>query len=104
MRNLSIDNGLISILGIILLAILVIFVLNYFNIHIRVWVGNGQAQGGGEAKSLWNEYLKKPLETLWNFIKEVFWRPFVSNLERLRAGQSTDFNNSFDNSLPTVPY
>ena len=100
MRNLSIDNGLISILGIILLAILVIFVLNYFNIHIRVWVGDGQTrQSISETRSLWNDYFKAPLQKLWNFLREFFWEPFVSNLKRLDSGEPSDFNTS----IPTVP-
>ena len=99
MKNLSIGNGVISILGIILLAILVIFVLNYFNIHIRVWVENGQAQGGGEVKSLWNEYLKKPLEALWNFVLEIFWS-FVLDIKHLGEGKPNDFGTP----VPTVPY
>ena len=96
-------KGVINILGIILLAIIFVLVLNYFNVSIRVVVEEGESGSThlrGETKSLWNEYLKNPLESLWKFILEVFWEPFVSNMERLKDGKPSDF----DISSPTVPY
>ena|SRR3989344_4543101 len=97
MINLSRRGG-VSILGLIILAILVVMILNYFNISVKVSVEDGGR--GASGQDLWHDYIKKPLDSLWKFIREVFWEPFLSNLKRMGSGEPTDFNTS----APAVPY
>lgn len=90
----------ISILGILFLGVIIIFALSYFGISIRAVVESPQAQENfeyveGGTRSLWNDYLKKPATYLWNdvFI-DIFWASFISNMERIRDGESTDYENA----------
>ena len=90
-------NKGISILGILFFGIILILVLSYFGISIRAVVESPEAQDNieyveGGTRSLWNDYLKEPAEYLWNDIFiNIFWESFISNMERLKDGQSTDF-------------
>lgn len=102
--NKTRKNGGISILGILFLTVILILVLSYFNISLKAVVENPNTQNninyvGGTGKSLWNDYLKKPVSYLWNdvFVK-IFWASFISNMERIRDGQPTDF----EKMAPTV--
>jgi hypothetical protein len=99
-------KGGISILGILFLGIILILVLSYFNISIQAVVEKPSTQNNvkyvtGSTESLWNEYLKKPLTDFYNDIwVKFFWASFVSNMERIRNGQPTDFQKS----APTVNF
>jgi hypothetical protein len=103
--NKTIKEGGISILGIILLTIILIFVLSYFNISVKSVVESPTAKDnvnyvGGAGKNLWNDYLKKPVTYFWDkVVVDLLWASFVSNMERIRDGQPTDF----DKAAPTVP-
>ncbi|OGI85892.1 hypothetical protein A3A01_01140 [Candidatus Nomurabacteria bacterium RIFCSPLOWO2_01_FULL_39_17] len=97
MTKFNNQRGGISILGILFLGFTIILVLSYFNIGIKVVIENPTTQDnihyvGGAGKSLWNDYFKQPILYFWNNIWiPLFWRPFISNMERLRDGKLTDF-------------
>ncbi|OGI74458.1 hypothetical protein A3D42_01205 [Candidatus Nomurabacteria bacterium RIFCSPHIGHO2_02_FULL_41_18] len=99
-------NRGISILGIIFWGFILILILSYFNISIKGVVESptGRENLGyveGKSKSIWFKYLEKPANYIWNDIFiNLFWKSFVSNLERIRDGKSTDF----DNAAPQVDY
>ena len=96
----------ISIIGILFLCAILIMVLSYFNINIKAVVESPTAKEnvnyvGGAGKSLWKDYLQKPASYLWNdvFVK-IFWASFISNMERIRDGKPTDF----DQAAPKVNF
>lgn len=97
------QNG-ISILGVLVLGVIIILVLSYFHISIKAVVESPTGKEninyvGGTSKSLWTTYLAEPASYLWNDVWiNIFWKPFISNMERLRDGKPTDF----DNAAPTV--
>ena len=99
-------NRGISILGIILLGIILILALSYFGISIRSVVESDEAQDnieyvGGGTKSIWEKYLKEPATYLWNDIFiDIFWEGFVSNMEKIRDGEPTDY----EEAAPTVNF
>jgi len=92
-----------SILGFLVLAAGLILILSYFNISIKTIVESSTGQENieyvkGGSKSLWDEYLADPASYLWNDIwVKLFWRPFVDNMERLRDGRPTDFDEASAN-------
>ncbi len=96
MNNKSDKKRGISILGVLLLGIILLLVLSYFDISIRSIVEGPSGKdnfsyAGGVGRNLWNEYFKEPLEYFWKEIwLEIFWHPFVDNMERLRDGKPTD--------------
>ncbi|MFA6520271.1 MAG: hypothetical protein WCT44_01535 [Candidatus Paceibacterota bacterium] len=102
MKNYNKNAGL-SILGILFLGVIIILVLSYFNISIKSVVDSPTAQEnidyvGGGTKSLWTTYLAEPADYLWNDIwLPIFWRPFVSNMERIRDGLPTDVDRAANN-------
>jgi len=83
----------ISILGIIILAVIVILVLGYFNISLRTVVNNPTSQDNisyvkGGTESFWDEYFAQPASYLWNDVwVKIFWQGFINNMERIRDGQ-----------------
>jgi hypothetical protein len=90
----------ISILGILLLGFILILVLSYFKISVKSVVESPEAQEnisyvGGGTRNLWNDYLQKPASYLWNdvFIN-IFWKSFINNMERIRDGKSTDYEDA----------
>lgn len=93
----------ISILGIIVLGAILILVLSYFNISIKAVVDSPTGQENinyvkGGTKSLWTAYLAEPAAYLWNDVwVKIFWKGFISNMERIRDGQPTDFQKAGDN-------
>ena len=90
----------ISIIGILFLGIILIFVLSYFKISVRSVVESPTAQDninyvGGGGRNLWNDYLKKPASYLWNDVfMDIFWKSFINNMERIRDGKATNFENA----------
>ncbi|MDP9249548.1 MAG: hypothetical protein M3M85_03520 [bacterium] len=89
-----------SILGFLVLAAGLILILSYFNISIKTVVESPTSQENieyvkGGSKSLWDEYLSEPASYLWNDIwVKLFWLPFIDNMERLRDGRPTDFDEA----------
>lgn len=94
----------ISIVGILLLGFVLILVLSYFKVNIRTVVESPEAQDNigyvkGGTVSLWDRYLKEPATYFWdNIVVNIFWNSFISNMEKIRDGQSTDF----ETAAPTV--
>jgi len=102
MKNLNKERG-ISILGVLVLGVLIILVLSYFNISIKSVVESPIGQEnvnyvGGGAKDLWTTYLAKPASYFWkDVLVNIFWKSFISNMERIRDGKPTDFDKAADN-------
>jgi len=90
----------ISIISILILGFILILVLSYFKISVRSIIESPEAQDnityvGGGTRNLWNDYLEKPASYLWNDIFiDIFWASFVDNMERIRDGKPTDYENS----------
>lgn len=101
MKNQNKQNG-ISILGILILVVVIVLALSYFNISIKTIVESPTSQENinyvrGGAKSLWTTYLAEPASYLWNDVwVDIFWKGFISNMERIRDGMSTDFDKAAD--------
>ncbi len=90
-------KGGISILGILLLAVVVIIVLSYFNISLKAVVESPATQNnfnyvGSSSRSLWNDYLAKPVSDVLNSkIVKTLWSSFIDNMQRIQKGEPTDF-------------
>ncbi len=82
----------------IVCGFVIILVLSYFNISIRGVVQSPTGQDNlnyvkDTGTGFWDRYLTRPAHYLWNDIfLNLFWNSFVSNLERIRDGQPTDFD------------
>jgi hypothetical protein len=93
----------ISILGILFLAVIIILALSYFHISIKAVVESPTGQEnvnyiGGGTKSLWTTYLAEPASYLWNDVwVNIFWKPFISNMQNIRDGQPTDLDKAANN-------
>jgi len=101
-KYLNTQRGL-SILGIIILGVIIILVLSFFRISIKSVVESPAGQENinyvqGGTKSLWTTYLAEPAAYLWNDVWiNIFWKSFISNMERIRNGKPTDFDNAANN-------
>lgn len=104
MTNFNKNKKGISIIGILLLGFVLILVLSYFKISVKSVVESPTGQEninyvGGGSRSVWDDYLKQPAAYLWNDIfVNIFWKSFVNNMERVRDGKPTDY----ENAAPTV--
>jgi hypothetical protein len=93
-------SGGISILGILLLGIALIIILSYFNVSLKAIVENPKTQEnfnyvGSAGRSLWNDYLKKPLSNVINSdVVQYFWKSFLRNMQSIHNGQPTDFQKA----------
>lgn len=102
MKNFD-KRGGISILGVLILGVILILVLSYFNISIKSVVESPTGQEnvnyvGGGAKSLWITYLAEPASYLWKDVwVNIFWKSFISNMERIRDSKPTDFDKAANN-------
>lgn len=100
----STQNKGISILGILILGFILVLVLSFFNISIKSVVESPVGQEninyvGDTSKSVWDKYLKEPVDYLWNDVWiDIFWQGFINNMERIRDGKPTDF----DTALPPI--
>ena len=96
-------KGGISILGILILAVILILVLGYFNISVRSVVENPTSQDNlnyvkGGTESVWDKYLAEPAHYLWQDVwVNIFWQSFINNMERLRDGKPTILDNAAKN-------
>lgn len=106
MRNEQKKTGGISILGILLLGVILILILSYFHISLKAVVESPDAQNninyvGGTSRSLWNDYLAKPVsEVLNSNILKTLWNSFVSNMQKIQNGQPTDLQKL----TPAIPH
>jgi len=95
----------ISLLGVLFLGLMLIFVLSYLGVDIKAVVQNPTTQNNinyvkGSGETVWDSFLKRPVSYLWNdvFI-QIFWQSFINNMQRIRDGKPTDF----ENAAPQVP-
>lgn len=90
----------ISILGVLLLGVILILVLSYFNISIKSVVESPTAEENieyvrGGTRSIWIDYLREPANYLWHDVwVDLFWKPFIDNMQRLRDGRPTDLDTA----------
>lgn len=97
---LSKNNQGVSILGILFYGFIAILILSYLNISIKGVVESPTGQENityvqDSSKSVWDKYLKEPAHYLWHDIWiELFWKSFISNMERIRDGEPTDFDQA----------
>ncbi len=90
----------ISILGILFLGVIVILVLSYYHISIQSVAESPEAQGNfnyvsNVGKTIWGTYFAGPMTYLWKEVwVKIFWQSFINNMERLRDGEPTDFDNN----------
>lgn len=102
MFSIQRNTGLIKF---IILIVILIIVLSYFNIDIRGIIETPQTQENlsyvwGVVIFVWTEYLSSPVLYFWNNIFiDLLWESFVSNLERIKAGEPHDF----ELNAPRVP-
>ena len=81
----------------IIVIIIAIIVLSYFGFDLQAIVESPETQGNlgyvwGLATLLWTDYLMQPVLYFWNNIFiNLLWETFVSNLERIRDGEPTNF-------------
>jgi len=81
----------------ILIFVIFIIIISYLGLDLRAIVESPETQGNiGYVWSLtttaWNNYLKSPVLYFWNNIFiDLLWESFVSNLERIKAGDPNDF-------------
>lgn len=84
MKNLSKKRG-ISILGVLVLGVILVLVLSYFNVSIKAVVESPTGQEninfvGTTSRNLWNDYLAQPASYLWNDVwLKLIWNPLLSN-------------------------
>lgn len=101
-----------GIIKLILIFVIFILILSYFNIDLRSVIQSPQTQQnigyaktfalkvwGIALKPLWDNYLSKPVLYLWqNIFIEILWKSFTQGLSALQAGH---FNSA--SSTPSVP-
>ena len=103
-KKINVRQRGISILGILILGFILILVLSYFDIRIKNVVESPAGQENieyvtGTSKSFWQKYLKDPASYLWNDVWiDIFWQGFINNMERIRDGKPTDF----DEAAPSI--
>ncbi|MBI2046196.1 MAG: hypothetical protein HYT28_02155 [Parcubacteria group bacterium] len=101
----------------ILLLILFILILSYFNIDLRAIVESPQTQQNisyvkeltintwnAWLKPLWDNYLSKPILYFWqNIFIEVLWKSFLQGINALRDGNfnSASIWNYLDTRRPS---
>lgn len=106
MKDIKNKKGGISILGILLLAVVLILVLSYFNISLKAVIESPSAQDnfnyvGSSSRNLWNDYLAKPVSDALNSnVVRYFWNAFISNMQSIQKGEPTDFQKL----APTVNF
>ena len=82
----------------IILIIIIIVVLSYFNFDIRGFFENDIVKNNfgfiwNWTTYFWDNWLRGPVEYLWNDIFiDLIWNSFVENLQRFKAGQGSNFN------------
>ena len=92
MRQRNANKGFI---GILLLIVIAILVVSYFNIDLQSLVEKPQTQKNAAyvtttTTSFWNSYLQKPASYLWNTVfVGLLWNSFIDNMTRIKNGQPT---------------
>lgn len=99
------NGGFIGRLILFLIALL--FIASFFSFDIKNFVESPISQKNityvvNVGKSVWNGYLEKPAQYLWNAIFTNFVKvSFIQGLENLKAIGRGDINQL--NIIPTIP-
>ncbi len=98
------NTGLVRLIILIVVALLI---LSYFNIDIKSTVEKPQTQQNvgyvkDVALNIWNNVLSKPVLYFWNNIfMGLLWSAFVENMNLIKQGKTpTDFKATDLNTLP----
>lgn len=81
----------------IIIIIVIVLILGYFDISVRSIIEKDIVQDNfsyvwGHLKTFWYKYLARPAYYFWNdFIAELLWESFIDNLERIKGGEPTTF-------------
>jgi hypothetical protein len=100
------DRGLIKI---IILLVIALLVLSYFNINLRALVNAPTTQDNisyvaSNTELIWNSYLKGPATYLWNDIFiNLIWNPAISNLTNMKNGNPSNINTLSSSSTWPLP-
>ncbi|MGC9605683.1 MAG: hypothetical protein ABSF56_02945 [Minisyncoccia bacterium] len=99
------NRGLIKMILIVVIALLI---LSYFNINLRQLVNAPTTQDNvsyvaSSTVTIWDSYLKVPATYLWNnvFI-DLIWNPAITNLTNMKNGEPTNISTSSP-TLPSIP-
>ena len=102
MSNLSANGGFIKLIVIVIVAILV---LSYFNISVKNLAEKPQTKENvgyvvSVGAKVWHEYLSKPVLYFWNNIfVDILWAAFIENFELIKQGKPPiNFTPTNDNS------
>ncbi len=76
-----------GLIGIIVIIILAIITLSYFNIDLKTVVEKPETQknltyAAEQSASLWNTHLKEPVTSVWKAITGVVWKTFVESMQQ----------------------
>ena len=96
-----------GIIRLIILIVIAVLILSYFNIDIKSTVEKPQTQQNvgyvkGVALNVWNNYLSKPVKYFWNNIFiGLLWSAFTENIDQIKKGKPpTNFESNSSNTLP----
>lgn len=90
-------GGLIKL---IILIIIGVIALSYFNIDVRGIIEAPQTQQnfqyiGDQIELVWDQYLADPVLYFWNNIFiDLLWDSFVENMERIKEGRPTELQEN----------
>ena len=90
----------------VLLIIVLIIVLSYFNFDIRAIVEAPLTQSNlqyvsGWVAFIWSNYLSSPVLYFWhNIFIDLLWNSFVENLERIKRGEAHSFQINAPQVIP----
>jgi hypothetical protein len=92
-------------LRLIILVVIAILLLSYFNYDLQSIVESPQSQKNfgyatGVTMNVWDKYLSAPASFLWNkvFIG-LLWNNFLHNLKRVDSGAPTSIQEIGQNAL-----
>lgn len=78
----------------IILIIIIIAVLSYFNFDFKTFFGSNIVKNNfgfvwNWITYVWNNYLSGPANYLWNLFIDKIWNSFLENLDRFKAGRGS---------------
>lgn len=87
------NQGLIKL---IILIIIAVVVLSYFNINLRSVLESRAVRDNfgflwNSAKSIWHNYLAGPADFVWGIFYNYLWLSFIENMERIKEGEGPEF-------------
>ena len=106
MKKIKYNKGGGSIIGLIVFVIIIVLILNFFNINVRKIAESPTGQTNINyvkdntkviAQSAWEKYIKDELKRIWDdIIVKIFIKDFVDNM----TGKAMNFNNI----APSIPF